>query len=139
MTIPFNSMNGPRVMLANQWAGSGGDMFPYIFKQEKVGPVVGKRTWGGLVGISGIPSLVDNGFLTSPNFAFFNVDGKWDVEGYGVDPDYEVDATPEDMYIGIDAQLDKAIELINADIKANPPAKPSQPKFPVKTGIGNPK
>ena len=139
MTIPYNSMNGPRVMLANQWAGSGGDMFPYIFRQEKVGPIVGKRTWGGLVGISGIPSLVDNGFLTSPNFAFFTVDGKWDVEGSGVDPDYEVDAMPEDMYNGIDAQLDKAIELINADIKANPPGKPHQPTHPVKTGIGNPK
>ncbi len=137
--IPFNGMTGPRVMLANQWAGSGGDMFPYIFKQEKVGPVVGKRTWGGLVGISGIPPLVDGGFLTSPNFAFFNLDGNWDVEGYGVDPDYEVNAMPEDMYNGLDAQLDKAIELINGGLKANPPVEVKEPVFPIKTGIGNPK
>jgi tricorn protease len=139
MNIPFNGLDGPRVMLANQWAGSGGDMFPYIFKQEKVGPVVGKRTWGGLVGISWIPPLVDNGFLTAPNFAFFNLEGNWDVEGYGVDPDYEVDAYPEDMFNGLDAQLDKAIELINADLKANPPKEVKQPEFPNKTGIGNPK
>lgn len=137
--IPFNGMDGPKVMLANQWAGSGGDMFPYIFKQEKVGPVVGKRTWGGLVGISGIPPLVDGGFLTAPNFAFFNLDGEWDVEGVGVSPDYEVDAQAEDMYNGIDAQLDKAIELINASLKANPPAKVVVPEYPNKTGIGNPK
>lgn len=137
--IPFNGMDGPRVMLANQWAGSGGDMFPYIFKQEKVGPVVGKRTWGGLVGISGIPPLVDGGFLTAPNFAFFNLNGDWDVEGYGVDPDYEVDAMPEDMYNGIDAQLDKAIELINDGVKNNPAPKVTVPKTPNKTGIGNPK
>lgn len=137
MTIPFNGMDGPKVMLANQWAGSGGDMFPYIFKQEKVGPVVGKRTWGGLVGISGIPSLVDNGFLTSPNFAFFNLDGEWDVEGVGVSPDYEVDATAEDMYKGMDAQLQKAIELINEGLKNNPPPKVVVPEFPDKTGIGN--
>ncbi len=139
MTIPFNGMDGPKVMIANEWAGSGGDMFPYIFKQEKVGPVVGKRTWGGLVGISGIPNLIDNGFLTSPNFAFFNLDGEWDVEGIGVSPDYEVDATSEDMYEGIDTQLDKAIELINAGLKSNPPAKVVVPQFPIKTGVGNPK
>ncbi len=137
MTIPFNGMDGPKVMLANQWAGSGGDMFPYIFKQEKVGPVVGKRTWGGLVGISGIPPLVDNGFLTSPNFAFFNLNGEWDVEGIGVSPDYEVDATAEDMYKGMDAQLKKAIELINEGLKNNPPPKVVVPAFPDKTGIGN--
>ena len=139
MTIPFNGMDGPKVMLANQWAGSGGDMFPYIFKQEKVGPVVGKRTWGGLVGISGIPPLVDNGFLTSPNFAFFNLDGEWDVEGVGVSPDYEVDATAEDMFEGRDAQLNKAIELINEGLKNNPPPKVVVPDFPDKTGIGNQK
>jgi len=137
MQIPFNGMTGPRVMLANQWAGSGGDMFPYIFKQEKVGPVVGKRTWGGLVGISGIPPLVDGGFLTSPNFAFFNLDGHWDVEGYGVDPDYEVDNMPEDVYNGIDKQLEKALELINQSLKENPPRKVSIPVFPDKRGIGN--
>jgi tricorn protease len=137
MRIPFNGMTGPRVMLANQWAGSGGDMFPYIFKQEKVGPVVGKRTWGGLVGISGIPPLVDGGFLTSPNFAFFNLDGHWDVEGYGVDPDFEVDNMPEDVYNGIDRQLEKALELVNQSLKENPPNKIKVPAFPDKRGIGN--
>ena len=137
MRIPFNGMDGPRVMLANQWAGSGGDMFPYIFKQEKVGPVVGKRTWGGLVGFSDIPPLVDGGFLTSPNFAFFNLKGQWDVEGYGVDPDYEVDNMPEDVYNGIDKQLEKAIELVNQSLKEHPPKKVTIPPFPDKRGIGN--
>jgi len=92
--------------------------------------VVGKRTWGGLVGYGGIPPLVDGGFLSSPNFAFFNLDGEWDVEGYGVDPDYEVDNMPEDVYNGIDMQLDKALELVNKLLKENPPQKVKTPCLP---------
>jgi len=124
---PFVTNTGPKVMLANEWAGSGGDAFPYYFKKAKVGPVVGKRTWGGLVGISGLPPLIDNGFLSSPAFAFYTTDGKWDVEGYGVDPDYEVENTSSAVYQGKDAQLDKAIELINTglkDYKKIPPIPP---------------
>ncbi|HBH06622.1 MAG TPA: peptidase S41 [Flavobacteriales bacterium] len=135
--VPFVGNSGPKVMLANEWAGSGGDAFPYYFKHSKVGPVVGKRTWGGLVGISGLPPLLDGGFLSSPNFAFFNLDGDWEVEGYGVDPDYEVDNMPEDVYKGVDNQLDKAIELINQSLENNPPVGPKIPAYPDKTGIGN--
>lgn len=135
--VPYVGNSGPKVMLANEWAGSGGDAFPYYFKHSQVGPVVGKRTWGGLVGISGLPPLLDGGFLSSPNFAFFSLDGEWEVEGYGVDPDYEVDNMPEEVFRGMDNQLDKAIELINKALESNPPQKPKIPPYPNKTGIGN--
>jgi tricorn protease len=123
-------------MLANEWAGSGGDAFPYYFKAAKIGPVVGKRTWGGLVGISGIPPLLDGGFLSSPNFGMYDNNGEWAVEGYGVDPDYEVENTSDAVYRGDDAQLNKAIELINKAMKNQPP-KVDKPAYPVKSGIGN--
>ena len=133
---PFVANNGPKVMLANEWAGSGGDAFPYYFKAAKVGPVVGKRTWGGLVGISGLPPLLDGGFLSSPNFGLFNNEGEWDVEGYGVDPDYEVENPSDAVYRGEDAQLMKAIELINEGLAKMPP-KVEKPAYPNKSGIGN--
>ncbi len=133
---PFVANNGPKVMLANEWAGSGGDAFPYYFKAAKVGPVVGKRTWGGLVGISGLPPLLDGGFLSSPNFGMYNNEGEWDVEGYGVDPDYEVENPSDEVYRGNDAQLSKAIELINDGLEKMP-EKVKKPAYPTKTGIGN--
>ncbi|MDW7692299.1 PDZ domain-containing protein [Flammeovirgaceae bacterium SG7u.111] len=135
---PFVNNNGPKVMIANEWAGSGGDAFPYYFKKAGVGPVVGKRTWGGLVGISGIPPLIDGGFLSSPNFGMWTAeDGKWAVEGYGVDPDYEVDAPADVMGRGDDPQLDKAIEVIKQELEKNPPKTPQKPPYPNKTGLGN--
>lgn len=133
---PFVSNNGPKVMLANEWAGSGGDAFPYYFKAAKIGPVVGKRTWGGLVGITGLPPLLDGGFISSPNFGMYDNDGEWAVEGYGVDPDYEVENTSDAVYRGDDAQLDKAIELILEGLQ-NQPEEVEKPTYPVKTGIGN--
>ena len=133
---PFISINGPKVMLANEWAGSGGDAFPYYFKAAKVGPVVGKRTWGGLVGITGLPPLLDGGFLSSPNFGMYDNNGEWAVEGYGVDPDYEVENTSDAVYRGDDAQLTKAIELILEGLE-NQPEKVEKPAYPIKSGIGN--
>ena len=133
---PFVANSGPKVMLANEWAGSGGDAFPYYFKASKVGPVVGKRTWGGLVGISGLPPLLDGGFLSSPNFGMYDNNGEWAVEGYGVDPDYEVENTSDAVYRGDDAQLNKAIELILEGLENQPP-KVEKPAYPIKSGIGN--
>ncbi len=133
---PYVVNNGPKVMLANEWAGSGGDAFPYFFKKAKVGPVVGKRTWGGLVGYSGgWPSLIDGGGVTSPNFGFYNTEGEWDVEGYGVDPDYEVENPSDAVFRGEDPQLDKAIELVMKALETYPKA-PEKPKGPDRKGIG---
>ena len=88
-------------MIINEWAGSGGDAFPYSFRKAGLGPLVGKRTWGGLVGISGNPMFIDGGFITAPNLAIWHPDGYWDVEGYGVDPDIEVMGTLESVSASI--------------------------------------
>jgi Uncharacterized protein related to the periplasmic component of the Tol biopolymer transport system len=100
---------GPKVMLINGWSGSGGDAFPDYFRKKKLGPLIGTRTWGGLIGVSGVPSLIDGGTVTVPTFRMYNPDGTWFREGHGVDPDI---AVPEDlsaMAKGIDPQLMRAI------------------------------
>ncbi|HXN21212.1 MAG TPA: PDZ domain-containing protein [Candidatus Dormibacteraeota bacterium] len=130
---PPVSINGPKVMIVNELAGSGGDAFPWFFRREKIGPIVGKRTWGGLVGIArGIP-LRDGGGVTAPEFAFWIPDnnGEWIVENHGVDPDYEVDQRPDLVVAGHDPQLEKAIELAKEALK-NYPILPPRPKYPKK-------
>lgn len=110
---PGSTIFGPKVMIVNQFAGSGGDMFPWLFKHKKLGPVIGKRTWGGLVASFGFPT-VDGGNINSPNCAFYNIfENKWDVEGYGVDPDIDVELDPYLWRQGKDAQLERAIAEIN--------------------------
>lgn len=130
ITIPILSHVGPKVMVINEWAGSGGDAFPYCFRRAKLGPIIGKRTWGGLVGISGNPQLIDGGFITAPNLAIWNPDGYWDVEGHGVDPDIEVENAPHEMAAGKDPQLEKAIAVILELLEKNPPKKPKRPAYP---------
>ena len=98
---PSVSHTGPKVMLINGWSGSGGDAFPYYFREAGLGPLVGTRTWGGLIGISGNPQLIDGGFVSAPTFGIYNDDG-WTVEGYGVDPDYEVENAPHELVAGHD-------------------------------------
>jgi len=123
---------GPKVMVTNELAGSGGDAFPWFFRREKIGPIVGTRTWGGLVGISrGVP-LRDGGFVTAPEFAFWSTDngGEWIVENHGVDPDYEVKQRPDLVVNGHDPQLEKAIDLANEALKNYKPIPP-RPKYPV--------
>jgi len=109
---PLVSHTGPKVMLINGWSGSGGDAFPYYFRKAGLGPLVGTRTWGGLIGTSGNPQLIDGGFVTAPTFGFWNTEGNWEVEGYGVDPDYKIENAPHEMVAGRDPQLEKAIEVI---------------------------
>ena len=92
---PAAQIFGPKVMIINEFAGSGGDMMPWMFRQTKTGTLVGKRTWGGLVGISQYPTLMDGGNVTAPNFGFFNPEGQWDVENKGVKPDVEVEMDPK--------------------------------------------
>jgi tricorn protease len=117
---PSVSNNGPKVMIINGWSGSGGDAFPYYFRKAGLGPLVGTRTLGGLIGISGNPGLIDGGFITAPGYAFWNSHGKWDVEGYGVDPDYKVEDLPANLNDPPDPQLDKAIKVITDLLKKNP-------------------
>jgi len=129
-TTPFGAVFGPKAMIINEYAGSGGDAMPYYFRKRGVGPLVGKRTWGGLVGIGGIPRLMDGGYVTAPGFAFFDTDGNWDVENVGVAPDYEVEQTPAEIIKGRDPQLEKAVELVLEALKANPFKRAKRPAYP---------
>ena len=128
---PPVAIYGPKVMIVNELAGSGGDAFPWFFHRQKIGPIVGMRTWGGLVGISrGIP-LHDGGNVTAPEFAFWSADngGEWIVENHGVDPDFVVPQRPDLVVAGHDPQLEKAIELAKEALK-NYKGLPSRPKYP---------
>jgi tricorn protease len=126
---PPSAVFGPKVMLINGWSGSGGDAFPDFFRKAGVGKLIGERTWGGLIGISGAPSLIDGGFITVPTFRMYNPDGTWFAEGHGVDPDIKVVDDPAQMVKGIDPQLQKAIEVVMQELKNNPPANPKQPPY----------
>ncbi len=127
---PFGTMPGPKAMLVNEYAGSGGDYLPYLFRREKIGPVIGKRTWGGLVGIGGYPTLVDGGSVTAPHFAFYSPEGKWEIENYGVAPDIEVEMDPKAWREGRDPQLEKAVEVLLATLAKNPIKKTPRPAYP---------
>ena len=129
---PTIGHNGAQVMFINAWSGSGGDAFPYYFRAAGLGPLIGTRTWGGLIGYSGQPGLIDGGRLTVPTFSFYNLDGEWDVEGYGVDPDIEVVDDPSLMLDGGDPQLDRAIAEVLRALEENPPIRPERPPYPVR-------
>jgi tricorn protease len=127
---PFVAHTGPKVMLINSWSGSGGDAFPYYFRKAGLGPLVGTRTWGGLIGITGNPRPIDGGFISAPAFGFWNTEGNWEVEGYGVEPDCEIENAPHEMAAGRDPQLEKAIELILEMLEEQPPPQPKKPPYP---------
>ena len=129
---PSAAVFGPKVMIADEGAGSGGDMLPYMFKKFKVGPVVGKRTWGGLVGISGYPVLMDGGTVTAPSFAIWTPEEGFTVENEGVAPDYDVDMWPKDVIAGRDPQLEKAIALALEALKKQPKAEVKRPAYPTR-------
>ena len=120
---------GPKVMLINGWSGSGGDAFPDFFRKSGIGPLIGSRTWGGLIGISGAPALIDGGNVTVPTFRQYNPDGTWFKEGHGVDPDIEIPEDPTTLSKGVDVQLEKAIEEVMRLHKSNPPVNPKQPPY----------
>jgi tricorn protease len=133
---PAVAQYGPKCMLINESAGSGGDSFPFWFRERGVGPLIGTRTWGGLVGLSGNPSLADGGYMSVPRFAFYNKDGTWGIEGHGVDPDIEVIDDPALMVNGGDPQLDKAIDVMLEQIKLHPYVPVPKPPYPDRSGMG---
>src|SRR5439155_16770164 len=123
-TTPGGAIFGPKAMIINEFAGSGGDALPWYFRKTGVGPLVGKRTWGGLVGISGYPPLLDGGFVTAPSFAFFTPSGKWHVEKHGVAPDGEVEQHPYEIRKRRDPQLETAVVIALSAPNQNPPSEP---------------
>ena len=135
---PQDAHHGPKCMLINGLAGSGGDHFPYLFKHNKLGKLIGTRTWGGLVGIGGGPPLLDGAGVTTPSFAFYDIDGTWGIEGHGVDPDIEVVDDPALMVDGGDPQLDRAVEQMLEELKTGAFKPAPIPPWPDRSGMGLP-
>ncbi len=129
---PNASIFGPKTMIINQYAGSGGDALPLFFKRRDLGKLVGKRTWGGLVGIFDYPRLMDGGFVTSPRIGIYSPEGEWEVENVGVPPDIEVEMEPRAVIEGNDPQLEKAVEVIMKALKEKPVSHPPKPEDPVR-------
>lgn len=128
---PSASIQGPRIMIIDETAGSGGDYLPWMFRKFNMGTLVGKRTWGGLVGVLGYPEFIDGGVVTAPNIAFYTEDG-FRVENEGVAPDVEVEQLPELVIKGSDPQLEKAIEIALKQLKENPPKEMKRPPYPIR-------
>jgi tricorn protease len=129
---PATAIDGPKCILINQYAGSGGDAFPHYFRLAGVGPVIGKRTWGGLVGISHDLPLTDGGSVTMPDFGMWDAkSGQWVIENHGVDPDLEVENPPHELVAGHDPQLERGIQYCLEQLKSHPPKKPPRPKYKV--------
>jgi tricorn protease len=131
ITSPLEAIFGPKVMIINEMAGSGGDWLPFMFRQTGIGPLVGQRTWGGLVGHYTNPrDLMDGGFVGTPDLAFYTTNGTWEIENHGVAPDVEVEYDPQLVRQGHDPQLEKAIEVVLDLLRKNPPPTPRRPPYP---------
>lgn len=127
---PSEAIYGPKVMIINEMSGSGGDALPWYFRKAGIGQLVGKKTWGGLVGIGGYPELLDGGRVTAPRGAIYGLNGDWEVENHGIPPDVEVDLDPAAWRTGHDAQLDKAIEVVMQQLKEHPLPQIQHPPYP---------
>jgi tricorn protease len=127
---PLAQIYGPKTMIINEMSGSGGDALPWMFRQDKIGPLVGTRTWGGLVGIGNYPSLLDGGFVMAPRAAIYGLHGEWEVENHGVAPDIEVENDPASVAAGHDLQLEKAVQVTLDNLKKNPVVIPDHPAYP---------
>jgi tricorn protease len=127
---PGGSIYGPKVMITNEMAGSGGDAMPWYFRRAGVGPLVGKKTWGGLVGIYGYPELIDGGYVTAPRVAIYGLNGDWEVENHGIAPDYDVELDPAAVRQGHDPQLEKAVEVVLQMLKEHPLQQYKKPAYP---------
>jgi tricorn protease len=127
---PAGAIYGPKVMIVNEFAGSGGDAMPWYFRKAGIGTLVGNRTWGGLVGIYDYPELIDGGSVTAPRVAIYGLKGDWEVENHGITPDVEVDMDPALVRQGHDPQLEKAVEVILEQLKKNPLPDYKKPEYP---------
>jgi tricorn protease len=127
---PQGAIFGPKVMIINEFAGSGGDAMPWYFHRAGVGKLIGKRTWGGLVGRAVSPELMDGGFATAPSSGVWNPNGEWEVENHGITPDIEVDMDPELVRTGHDPQLEKAVQVVMEELAAHPVPTPKRPAYP---------
>ena len=137
---PQGAIFGPKAMIINQSAGSGGDAMPWYFRKAALGTLVGTRTWGGLVGIGGYPTLIDGGSVTAPRYAIYGLEGEWEVEGHGIPPDVAVEELPKDVAAGHDAQLERAVAVVLQQLKEHPvPVSPvpAYPDFHKGTAIGH--
>ncbi len=132
LATPQGAIFGPKVMLIDETAGSGGDLLPWMFRKFGLGKLVGRRTWGGLVGILGFPELMDGGGITAPNIGFWTEEEGFGVENVGVPPDVEVEQLPAEVMAGRDPQLEKALEIVLEELAKNPPKEPKKPPFPVR-------
>jgi tricorn protease len=130
-STPGYAHTGPKAMLTNGYAGSGGDAFPYYFRERNLGKIFGTTTWGGLIGLSGSPSLADGGSLSTPSFRFIDLNGQWAVEGVGVDPDVEVVDRPDAVARGEDPSLEAAVKYLMDELRRNPPKHITAPTPPV--------
>jgi tricorn protease len=127
---PAEAIFGPKVMIINEMSGSGGDALPWYFRKAGIGTLIGKRTWGGLVGIGGYPQLLDGGRVTAPRAALYGLNGDWEVENHGIPPDVEIDLEPSAWRQGRDAQLEKAIEVVMQQLKEHPLPQIKRPPYP---------
>ena len=127
---PVESIYGPKVMIVNQFAGSGGDAMPWYFRKAGIGPLVGHQTWGGLVGIGNYPPLLDGGSVTAPRWAIYGTQGEWEVENHGIIPDVEVEMDPKLVREGHDPQLERAVEVALDLLRKNPPKNYAKPPYP---------
>ena len=130
ITDPTQAIYGPKVMIINQFAGSGGDAMPWYFRKAGIGPLIGEKTWGGLIGIGGYPPLMDGGRVTAPRWAFYGLRGEWEVENHGIAPDVEVDLDPKLVREGHDPQLERAVTVALEMLKKNPPPTYERPRYP---------
>jgi tricorn protease len=130
MLTPGFAHTGPKVMLTNAYSSSGGDALPYFFRKLALGPIVGTRTWGGLIGLSGNPQFVDGGGLAVPTFRLYDENGEWVVENEGVAPDVEVFDLPEAFLTGGDPSIEKAVEILLESLRTSPVTAPTPPPPP---------
>jgi tricorn protease len=130
--VPNEAFYGPKVCLIDKYSSSDGDLFPYGFRQLGLGKLIGKRSWGGIVGISGSKRFIDGQDMRTPFFTSYSTEGQWIIEGHGVDPDIDVDINPFEDYLGRDAQLDKAVSVLKEELKSYKPL-PGTPAAPDKT------
>lgn len=128
--MPVAAIFGPKAMIVNEFAGSGGDALPWYFKKTGLGPVIGTRTWGGLIGIGGYPVLMDGGTVTAPHWGIFGLDGQWEMENHGLAPDIEVELDPKLVRQGRDPQLERAVAVVLEALAKSPPVTPRVPEFP---------